>query len=54
MEMKRLKHYLFERQEEMLQSSDAECAWTKGEQFFYKGITIIVINKKLLGKSPVH
>lgn len=33
----------------MLQTSNAECAWTKGKQLFYKGIRIIVIKKKLLG-----
>lgn len=54
MKIKRQKHGLYEIQEEMLETSNAECAWTKQEQFFSKGIKITVIKKKLLGKSPVH
>lgn len=40
--------------DKMLETSIAECAWIKQEQIFYKGIKIIVIKKKLLGKPAVH
>lgn len=48
MKINRLKRGLFGRQE----TSNAECAWTKQREIFYRGM--IVIKNKLLGKSLVH